>query len=153
TGSGATDPAAYGAYAERVRVDAEQAGLPVGDARYEDDDWAAKLAVLEELAPDVVSFTFGCPAPDVLGRLGETWVTVTTPGEAAIALDAGADGLVLQGAEAGGHRGVFDDAPGVTQYGVLSLLQLIETDRPLIASGGIASGRGVAAVLAAGASA
>ena len=75
------------------------------------------------------------------------------PGEAAIALAAGADGLVVQGSEAGGHRGVFADVPGAAQYGLLPLLQLIETSKPLIATGGIATGAAVAAVLRAGAGA
>ena len=65
---------------------------------------------------------------------------------------AGASALVVQGVEAGGHRGSFDDAaPG--EIGLLALLQLIDVDVPLVATGGIAGGRGVAAVLAAGASA
>jgi nitronate monooxygenase len=66
----------------------------------------------------------------------------------------GADALVVQGVEAGGHRGSFDDeAPG--DIGLLALLQLVRAavDQPLVATGGIATGAGVAAVLAAGASA
>ena len=81
-------------------------------------------------------------------------MTVTTPGEAAAAARAGADALVVQGVEAGGHRGGFDDrAPG--DLTLLVLLQLVaaEVDLPLVASGGIATGRGLAAVLAAGAAA
>jgi nitronate monooxygenase len=61
---------------------------------------------------------------------------------------------VVQGVEAGGHRGSFDDAsPG--DIGLLALLQLVqaEVDVPLVATGGLATGRGVAAILAAGASA
>jgi nitronate monooxygenase len=83
-----------------------------------------------------------------------TWVTVTTRAEAIAAADAGADALVVQGVEAGGHRGSADSAaPG--DVGLLALLQLVRsvTNRPLVATGGIATGRGVAAVLAAGASA
>ncbi len=102
----------------------------------------------------MVSFTFGCPAPAELDGLAETWVTVTKPDEARAAAAAGADALVVQGVEAGGHRGSFDDgAPG--EIGLLALLQLVraEVDLPLVATGGIATGRGVAAVLAAGASA
>src|SRR5690242_15485721 len=133
------------AYAEYTRE--------LGEPRFEDDDWEAKLALMERARPDVVSFTFGCPSREELARMGEAWVTVTSPGEAALALSAGADGLVVQGSEAGGHRGVFADQPGVTQYGLLPLLQLIETERPLIATGGIATGAAVAAVLAAGAAA
>jgi nitronate monooxygenase len=81
-------------------------------------------------------------------------VTVTTPVEARAAAEAGADALVVQGVEAGGHRGSFDDSsPG--DIGLLALLQLVgaQSDLPLVATGGIATGRGVAAVLAAGAAA
>ena len=82
------------------------------------------------------------------------WVTVTTAAEAVAAQEAGADALVVQGVEAGGHRGSFDErAPG--DVGLLALLQLVRaaTDLPLVATGGIATGRGIAAVLAAGAAA
>jgi nitronate monooxygenase len=84
----------------------------------------------------------------------EVWVTVTTPAEARTATSAGADTLVVQGVEAGGHRGSLDeDRPG--DLGLLVLLQLVRevSGLPLVATGGIATGRGVAAVLAAGASA
>jgi nitronate monooxygenase len=106
----------------------------------------------------VVSFTFGCPPAHVLARLQDggsaAWVTVTRPHEARIAADSGADALVVQGTEAGGHRATYDDAaPG--DIGLLALLQLVraEVDLPLVAAGGIATGHGVAAVLAGGASA
>ena len=81
-------------------------------------------------------------------------MTVTTPAEARQAAEAGADALVVQGVEAGGHRATFDDAaPG--EIGLLALLQLVRAavDLPLVATGGIATGRAVAAVLAAGAAA
>jgi nitronate monooxygenase len=106
-----------------------------------------------------VSFTFGCPAPGIFERLHErdvaAWVTITSAPEAAAALAAGADGLVLQGTEAGGHRGAFIDDEDAGGIGVLALLQLVRptTSVPLIASGGIAHGSAVAAVLCAGASA
>jgi nitronate monooxygenase len=106
----------------------------------------------------VVSFTFGCPDQGVLGSLREagceTWITVTSAAEAAEATSAGADALVVQGFEAGGHRGSYE--PGTAaDVGLLALLQLVRsvTDLPLVATGGIATGRGVAAVLAAGAAA
>lgn len=143
-----------GAFADRLRTEAERYGAPVGEPRHDDDGWEAKLALMAELEVPVVSFTFGCPPRDVLERVGETWVTVTTPAEARTAAAAGADALVVQGVEAGGHRATFDDAaPG--EIGLLALLQLVraEVDLPLIATGGIATGRGVAAVLAAGAGA
>jgi len=110
----------------------------------------------------VVSFTFGCPEPAVIDRLhdagSEVWVTVTNPGEARHAADAGADALVVQGAEAGGHRASFRDDPGEDPgggVGLLSLLQLVhaQVDLPLVATGGIATGAAVAAVLVVGAAA
>ncbi len=82
------------------------------------------------------------------------WVTVTTPAEARAAARPAPTRWWSQGAEAGGHRGSFDDAaPG--DIGLLALLQLVqaESELPLVATGGIATGRGVAAVLAAGAAA
>jgi nitronate monooxygenase len=104
----------------------------------------------------VVSFTFGMPPADVVARLqgagSEVWVTVTTPPEAAIALAGGADALVLQGMEAGGHRGSFEDREDAPAYSTLSLVQLLRgAGRPLVATGGLMSGAGIAAVLAAGA--
>ena len=81
-------------------------------------------------------------------------VTVTTPEEAAVAAAVGADALCVQGFEAGAHRGSFtnDDRPG-QDYGLLALITAVlrVTDRPLVAAGGIAGPRSLAAVLAAGA--
>jgi nitronate monooxygenase len=140
------------AFAAELGAEAERYGVPVGEPRHDDDGWEAKLELLRALEVPVVSFTFGCPAPDVLARFGETWVTVTKPEEARTAAGAGATALLVQGVEAGGHRGGFDDAaPG--EIGLLALLQTIDVDLPLVATGGIATGRGVAAVLAAGAAA
>jgi nitronate monooxygenase len=155
----AADPAVYAAYAKRVGAEARSAGRQAGEPRFEDDDWDAKLALVEEAAPAVVSFTFGCPAADAMARVqaagAEAWITVTSPAEAAQAVAAGADALVVQGSEAGGHRGTFTDSPDVALFALLPLLQLVAaaTDRPLVASGGIATGGAVAAVLSAGASA
>ena len=105
----------------------------------------------------VVSFVFGCPAPDcdrraARGAAPTVWVTVTSPAEARQAEDAGADALVVQGYEAGGHRASFSDGDEAA-YGLLALLQLVgaHASVPLVATGGIATGRGVAAALAAGA--
>jgi nitronate monooxygenase len=72
------------------------------------------------------------------------WVTVTGPDEAEQAVAAGADALVVQGVEAGGHRGAFADREDRVDYGLLALLQLVRArvDVPLVASGGIATGRG-----------
>jgi nitronate monooxygenase len=80
-------------------------------------------------------------------------VTVTSPEEARAAANAGADVLVVQGGEAGGHRGSFADHEQLPVYGLLALLQLVgaAVDRPLVASGGIATGAALAAVLCLGA--
>lgn len=154
----AGDPALVQRYADVLRKEAERYAAALGEPHHDDDDWAAKLALVAEVGVPVASFTFGCPAAgDVqdLHRAGvAVWVTVTTPAEAVAAAGAGADALVVQGAEAGGHRASFDDAaPG--EIGLLALLQLISStvDLALVATGGIATGRGVAAALAAGASA
>jgi nitronate monooxygenase len=153
-----TDPAAYAEYVEGLGAEAERQGTEVGVAAYTDDEWDAKLALVLENPTAVVSFAFGCPDPQVLKRLQEagsdTWVTVTTPSEASEAEAAGADALVVQGAEAGAHQGSFEDRDE-EPIGLLALLQLVsaEVDLPLVATGGIASGAGLAAVLTAGASA
>jgi nitronate monooxygenase len=145
-------------YAETLRADAECRGVALGEPRHDDDGWDDKLALCVAERVPFVSFTFGCPETGVLQRLRQagcmTWVTVTTPAEAATATRAGAHGLVVQGVEAGGHRGSFDPSrPG--EIGLLALLQLVraETELPLVATGGIADRKAVAAVLAAGASA
>jgi nitronate monooxygenase len=171
------DADAVAAYANRLGADASA-------LRHDDDGWEEKLALLAELRVPVASFAFGCPTRSEVRRLHEAdiavWPSVTTPEEALAARGAGADALVVQGAEAGGHRATFDDERPV-DLGLLAALQLIAAalaaeggvttagmghddlrgadDRggppalPLIATGGIATGRGVAAVLAAGASA
>ncbi len=81
------------------------------------------------------------------------WVTVTEVDEALVAEQAGADALVAQGVEAGGHRGCFEDIEGRGEVALLPLLRLVARacELPLIASGGIGDGAGVAAALAAGA--
>jgi nitronate monooxygenase len=170
TGGEAADPAVVEEYAARIGVEGE-----LGEPRHDDDHFDAKLALAAELAIPVVSFTFGAPTAaqiEELHRAGcAVWVTVTTPAEAAAALAVAADGtttpvggapsptavpdaLVLQGFEAGGHRGSFDDlAP--EDLGLLTLLRLVAgiTDVPLIASGGLFDGAGIAATLVAGAAA
>lgn len=153
-------PGAVAAYAATLAGDASLTGVELGEARYDNDAWEAKLALLLANPLPVTSFTFGCPHPNVIkavqGAGSEAWITVTTPREAEQAAMAGADVLVVQGAEAGGHRGGFTDDPAddaAGGFGLLSLLQLVraKASLPLVAAGGISTGAGVAAVLAAGA--
>ena len=147
------------AYAERLDADARRRGVTLGVPRWDDDGYHDKLALLRAQRVPVVSCTFGCPTTDDVDSLhaagSAVWVTVTTAAEAKAASIVGADALVVQGVEAGGHRGGFDDArPG--DVGLLALLQLVQVAVdavPLVASGGLSTGAGVAAVLAAGAAA
>jgi nitronate monooxygenase len=154
------DPDGLDDYLRRLAGEAERQGVELGQPRFDDDDWEAKLDLVAEERPAVVSFTFGCPEREVFDRLHAAdiaaWVTITNVEEAGVAAAAGADALVAQGAEAGGHRGGFladgSDEGGV---GLLALLRVVAgaTPLPLIASGGIADGAGLAAVLCAGAAA
>jgi nitronate monooxygenase len=152
------DAAAVSAYAATLEEESERRGVALGSPRRDDDGWEEKLALAAAERVPVVSFTFGCPDREVFERLHaaavEAWVTVTTPAEARLARDAGADALVVQGAEAGGHRGGFDDEAG-SELGLLAALQLIgaAVELPLVATGGLSTGRSIAAVLAAGATA
>jgi nitronate monooxygenase len=155
----ATARPSYQRYIEALRDEAGRQGVELGEARFEDDAWEAKLALLEDDPVAAVSFTFGCPPADVVARLqaagSSVWVTVTDVAEAQGAAQAGADALIVQGIEAGGHRASFVDADGAGDYGLLALLQLVgaHVDLPLVASGAIASGGALAAVLSAGAQA
>lgn len=153
------DPEAIVRYADRLRPQADALGVELGRPGFDDDHYEHKIDVLEQLRPAVVSFTFGCPSPAVVRRLRRAgisvWMTVTDPREAEVAARARADALVVQGAEAGGHRGSFVDADDHEDHGLLALISLVtaRTDLPLVAAGGIATGPAVAAVLAAGATA
>jgi nitronate monooxygenase len=152
------DPGAISRYAGALAGEAERLEVKLGEPVHDDDRWDEKLALVREERVPVVSFNFGCPDGAVLGSLRDAgcavWLTVTTADEAVMATRAGADALVVQGVEAGGHRATHDPE-GRGDVGLLALLQLVGavTDLPLVATGGIASGRGVAAVLAAGAAA
>jgi nitronate monooxygenase len=135
-------------------------GPAAGAASWDDDGFDGKVAALLADAPAVTSFTFGCPAAGVIRALQDAGsavvITVTSPDEARMAAEAGADALCVQGYEAGAHRGTFvnDDAPG-RDRGLLSLIGEVTavTSLPQIAAGGIMGRRQVRAVLAAGAAA
>ena len=150
------DEAALQAYAERMRSEAQRYGVAVGEPRWTDDDWTAKLEVAARERPDVVSFTFGCPERQIVEWLRDCgcriWCTVTSVAEAQQATSMAVDALVVQGAEAGGHQGAFEDHDEEPRP-LLGLLREIEsaTALPRIAAGGIADGGDVAHVLAAGA--
>ncbi|WP_037675688.1 nitronate monooxygenase [Streptomyces griseus] len=126
-----------------------------------DDGYDAKLAVLLDNPVPVVSFHFGVPTPEVLDSLRRagtfTLVTATTPDEALAVERAGADAVIVQGVEAGGHQGSHRDVPenDGSGLGLLSLLAQVReaVHLPLVAAGGIMRGSQIAAAIAAGASA
>lgn len=153
------DDGALETYAARLQAEVDRYGVALGEFRHDDDDFAEKLALVIAERVEIVSFTFGCPEGEVIARLREAgcdvWVTVTNPDEAIEAQAGGADGLVVQGFEAGGHRGYFRDSLNAEDLGLLVALRLVaeRVELPLIAAGGIADGASVAAALCAGAAA
>lgn len=155
----AVDAAAIQTYAGQLRADAERYGARLGEPRHDDDEFAAKLQLVRDESVAVVSFTFGCPERDVVACLRQAgcdvWVTITNADEALQAQSVGADALVVQGFEAGGHRAYFTDTPDAEELGLLAALRLVRNrvELPLVAAGAIADGAAVAAVLCAGAAA
>ena len=119
---------------------------------------AAMCALVEELKPEVVSFHFGLPDRALLKRVKAAGCVVissaTTVKEAVWLEENGADAIIAQGAEAGGHRGMFLTEDIAEQPGTFALVpQVVDAVRvPVIAAGGIADGRGIAAAFALGAS-
>jgi nitronate monooxygenase len=120
---------------------------------------AAMCEVVEELKPEVVSFHFGLPDQALLRRVKAAGCIVM--GAATIVKEAiwleenGADVIIAQGAEAGGHRGMFLTDDVAAQPGTFALVpQVVDAVKvPVVAAGGIADGRGITAAFALGAAA
>ena len=145
--------AALAPYYREFGIDA--ASIPAGPGR--SPFGAEAAAILEEFKPPVVSFHFGLPPAQLLERV-RAWkpriiASATTVAEALWLEAQGVDAIIAQGLEAGGHRGIFASEDLTTQVGTFALLpQIVRAVRvPVIAAGGIADAKGVAAALALGA--
>jgi nitronate monooxygenase len=154
------DPGAYAAYRELLLPLAAAYGVDLPATPVEDDDgWQAKVDVLLEAAPPLVSFTFGLPEPTAaraLRRAGCTLVqTVTSPREALEAQESGMEALIVQSVDAGGHWGTFTPNRPPERLRLPELVRAVGavTDLPIMAVGGIGTSADVAATLQAGAQA
>ncbi len=156
------DEAAQARWRDTLHAFYEEAGIdprsiPAGPGRVPFSHAVAD--VVEPFAPPVVSFHFGLPAPDLLARV-KGWGSLvmssaTTVDEARWLQAHGADAIIAQGLEAGGHRGLFLNNDLSTQLGTFALLPQVvaAVDVPVVAAGGIADAAGVRAAMALGASA
>ena len=154
------DPSREAAWKEHLAPYYKEYGLdpaaPVTAANRAPFD-AAMCEVVEELKPEIVSFHFGLPEKDLLMRVTNTGCKVissaTTVKEAIWLEENGVDAIIAQGAEAGGHRGMFLTDNFAEQPGIFALVpQMVDAVHvPVIAAGGIADGRGIAAAFALGA--
>ncbi len=152
------DPVNEAAVRDFLREWGPEVAADAGDVALQDFD--AQMAAILAAGPAVISSIMGVYPPDFVAEMkarGIKWMaTVTTVGEAEVAVGAGADAVVAQGMEAGGHRGAFEaDEAQARMIGLFSLLpQVVDAvDVPVIAAGGIGDGRQVAAALMLGASA
>ena len=129
--------------------------LPSGPTRQPFDDAMAEM--LERHRPALVSFHFGLPSPELLKRARATGAKIassaTTLEEGLWLQEHGVDLVIAQGLEAGGHRGIFLNEDLTTQLGTFALLpQLVDALKvPVVAAGGIADSKGVAAAQTLGA--
>lgn len=153
----AAAPEAIESYAMALASDAERFDAQLGLPRFDDDDWVAKIEVLLDLRPELVSFTFGLPSAEECRRLRDAGITtvgtITTPAEAQMAVARGVDALVAQGPSAGGHRGTFDATAEPSNQSLDELLTAVIADAgvPVVAAGGLMTAQAVDGVRRSGA--
>jgi nitronate monooxygenase len=151
------DPAILDAYRRSIEPEAARLSTTLGEARWDDDHWQAKVDLMLDLHPDVVSFTFGCPSPEVLRRLATqgilSSVTVTSVVEAEAAVARGAASLCVQGHHAGGHRGTWDveAEPDTTPLPTLVSAVASTVGLPVVAGGGVVDASSVETLMTNGA--
>ena len=142
-------------YFAELGVEPPSLPLPQGHPPFGEAD----CAIVDALRPEVVSFHFGLPPAPLLARVKATGCTIlstaTSVREARDLAASGVDAVIAQGAEAGGHRGMYIETDVAIQTGTFALLRNIAAaiDIPVIAAGGIADGPAIAAALTLGASA
>ena len=139
---------------ERLGLDIEK----VGESRLRLPFNEEMCEVVEEVKPEVVSFHFGLPETSLVDRIKRHGIkilsTATSVREARWLEARGCDAIVVQGVEAGGHRGMFLESDIATQMGLFALLPQVRdaVSVPIVATGGIADARGIVAAFALGAS-
>lgn len=156
-GRNRADRVAVDAYRDLLAQDDHARDLVLPEPNWRDTDhYDTKLDVVEAAGVPLMSFTFGCPRAEVVERMHAAGisvaVTVTTREEAEVSVGVGADALIVQGAEAGGHRGTHRVADTPNQLDHLALLPMMtDLGVPLVAAGGITTAGDTRRALAAGA--
>ena len=150
------DEAAVQTYKKQLENDFSMS-LPVQE--YTDDEWFEKLSLVEKYKVPFVSFTFGCPEKQIIKRLQKIGcqiiVTVTNIEEAKVAYERSANAICVQGINAGGHRGTFQNSDSLNYEPLHELIIKVKNavNMPIIAAGGIMTGQQIKILLLAGASA
>jgi len=153
------DPGTFRRYAAELAPEGAPYDLDLADAPlvHDDDHWRDKIDLLLATPVPVVSFTFGLPPRPVVDALRgagtRVLITVTNPAEASAAQEAGADGLVVQGREAGAHSGVHDPTAAIGDVALADLVRSCAVGLPILAAGGVSDAATVAALVSAGADA